>query len=258
LRKGRNDIANHWSEHGLGHLLNPTDLLSDDREWIAHVWESIIAGAHGRSRERIAFSNLTAVGHLSITSPGMHAPMAELNTKKKYPDQIKPFNFLLTSHVNSLGHPIGVQPDHFHLIAPFESNSGKWAIMSWIDQYSGKRMQPSIAEPRLLPRQLHQLLAQHRVAIRPRLIAVTRSIHTQQLAGCALALAELRRVRLRTGMDESHVRAATRQRGCVWRITSNTDVSRHAAADLPTFRPDFEGEAFFASEGTPAGTTRKL
>jgi hypothetical protein len=54
LRKDRNGIANHWSEHGLGHLLNPTDLLIDDGEWIAHVWESIIAGAHGRSREQVA------------------------------------------------------------------------------------------------------------------------------------------------------------------------------------------------------------
>jgi len=41
LRKGTNGNENRWSEHGLGHLLNPTDPDSDDREWIAQVWQGI-------------------------------------------------------------------------------------------------------------------------------------------------------------------------------------------------------------------------
>jgi len=40
LRKDTNNKENQWSEHGLGHLLNPTDPESDDREWIAQVWNS--------------------------------------------------------------------------------------------------------------------------------------------------------------------------------------------------------------------------
>jgi hypothetical protein len=32
LRKGANNNEDRWSEHGLGHLLNPTDPESDDRE----------------------------------------------------------------------------------------------------------------------------------------------------------------------------------------------------------------------------------
>src|SRR6266478_227052 len=66
-------------------------------------------------------------------------PLSKLNEGKLYRDQIKPFNFLLTCHVRQLGHPIGAEPEHFHLIAPYESDSRKWLEMEWIDQYSGKR-----------------------------------------------------------------------------------------------------------------------
>ena len=36
-----------------------------------------------------------------------------------------------------LGHPRGVNPERFHLIAPYEKDSRKWLNQSWIDQYSG-------------------------------------------------------------------------------------------------------------------------
>ena len=54
-------------------------------------------------------------------------------------------------------------------------------------------MQPAIAVARLLPRQLHQLLAQCEVAIRSRLIPVARPLHSQQLAGRAFTQPELDR-----------------------------------------------------------------
>ena len=57
---------------------------------------------------------------------------------KQYCDQIKPFNFLLTCYVQKLGHPIGVDEERFHLIAPYESDPRRWLKMDWIDQYTGK------------------------------------------------------------------------------------------------------------------------
>jgi hypothetical protein len=36
-----------------------------------------------------------------------------------------------------LGHPTGTNPNRFHLIAPYESDSRKWVANKWIDQYSG-------------------------------------------------------------------------------------------------------------------------
>jgi lambda repressor-like predicted transcriptional regulator len=66
-------------------------------------------------------------------------PLEKLNTRKRYPDQLKPFNFLLTSHVKAFGHPPGTDPEQFHLIAPYESDPKRWLKMEWINQYTGKR-----------------------------------------------------------------------------------------------------------------------
>jgi hypothetical protein len=61
-----------------------------------------------------------------------------LNKSKPYADQIKPFNFLLSAQVAPLGFPEGVDPAHFHLIAPYESDPRKWHKLRWVDRYSGK------------------------------------------------------------------------------------------------------------------------
>ena len=42
LREGRNNKKDRWSRHGLGHLLNPTDPETSDRNWTADVWEMIV------------------------------------------------------------------------------------------------------------------------------------------------------------------------------------------------------------------------
>ena len=139
LRKGKNSKDNHWSEHGLGHLLNPVDLESDDREWIAQVWQNIICNCLNIPAEKLNFGNIPAIGRVTITSPVILQPLSALNKGKKYSDQIKPFNFLLTCHVRPFGHPTGTNPEKFHLIAPFELNSKNWLKMPWIDQYSAKK-----------------------------------------------------------------------------------------------------------------------
>jgi hypothetical protein len=139
LRKKSNNKKDRWSQHGLGHLINPTDLDSEDRDWIAQVWENIVRMADGFPVKKLGFEDLPAVGRISVSSPGMMKLFADLNRGKKYPDQIKPFNFLLTCHVKPFGHPTGADPAHFHLIAPYEADPKKWLKMQWIDQYTGKK-----------------------------------------------------------------------------------------------------------------------
>lgn len=39
----------------------------------------------------------------------------------------------------SLGHPVGTDPERFHLIAPYESDPRKWLKGKWIDLYSGQQ-----------------------------------------------------------------------------------------------------------------------
>ena len=41
--------------------------------------------------------------------------------------------------MKQLGHPIGVDAERFHLIAPYESDPRKWIKLDWIDQYTAKR-----------------------------------------------------------------------------------------------------------------------
>ncbi|MBB5338395.1 hypothetical protein [Tunturiibacter gelidoferens] len=139
LRKGKNSSKDHWSEHGLGYLLNPSDLESEDRNWIAQIWQSIISNRLGIKTAKVDFENIPAIGRVTITSPAILEPLSDLNASKKYQDQIKPFNFLLTCHVSPLGYPLAAIPERFHLIAPFELNSSKWLRMNWINQYSGKQ-----------------------------------------------------------------------------------------------------------------------
>jgi hypothetical protein len=148
LRSKVNNGEDRWSEHGLGHLLNPTDPNSDDREWIAQAWLRIIRKALGLRTKAPRFENLPAVGRTSVSSPWVMKSFKALNAGKEYRDQIKPFNFLLSAHIAPFGHPIGVDSERFQLIAPFESNPSKWLRLPWIDLYSkaGTRYRVSTSE----------------------------------------------------------------------------------------------------------------
>lgn len=137
LRKGFNNTEDRWSEHGIGHLLNPTDPESDDREWIAQIWHDMISRPEGIIAPRLSFGSMPAVGRISVSSPAVMRPLATLNEGKLYRDQVKPFNFLLTCHVKPFGHPTGADPEKFHLIAPYENDPRQWLKKKWIDQYSG-------------------------------------------------------------------------------------------------------------------------
>jgi hypothetical protein len=138
LRKGVNNAEDRWSEHGLGHLMNPTDPESEEREWIAQAWLDIVRRALGLSTAPLGIESSPAVGQITVSSPAVMKPLNALNEGKSYPDRIKPFNFLLACHVRPLGHPRGVKPERFHLIAPYETDSRKWLPNNWIDQYSEK------------------------------------------------------------------------------------------------------------------------
>ncbi len=66
LRKGVNNNEDRWSEHGLGHLLNPTDPESADRGWIAQVWLRMIRNALGKRAQNPDFLHQPAVGRTSM------------------------------------------------------------------------------------------------------------------------------------------------------------------------------------------------
>jgi hypothetical protein len=134
LREGRNSSQDHWSKHGLGHLLNPTDIESDDRDWIAQPWIDMMLRSQRKPTKRPPLYGSPAVSRITVSSPAVMRPFTSLNVGKDYCDQIKPFNFLLTVQVSKLGHPVGADPERFHLISPYELNPKRWLKNDWIDQ----------------------------------------------------------------------------------------------------------------------------
>jgi hypothetical protein len=62
-----------WSEHGLGHLLNPIDPENEDREWIAQTSNNIVRRALGFR------TNPLAVGRIAVSSPAIMSSLAKLN-----------------------------------------------------------------------------------------------------------------------------------------------------------------------------------
>jgi hypothetical protein len=137
LLKGINNDGDRWSEHGLGHLLNPTDPESPDRKWMGQAWLNMIRKSLNLGTRKLGFEDRPAVGRVTVSSPAVIRPLGKLNEGKPYHEQIKPFNFLLTCHVNAFGHPLGIDPKHFHLIAPYNNDSTQWLKADWIDQYTG-------------------------------------------------------------------------------------------------------------------------
>jgi len=137
LRKKDNNKTDRWSQHGLGHLLNPTATDSDDRDWIGQVWLNMVRSVYYLPIHKLSFSNLPAVGRVSVSSPAAMRSFASFNAGKEYAQRMKPFNFGLTCHVRQLGHPTDAEPEHFHLIACFNSDPQGWLERDWIDQYSG-------------------------------------------------------------------------------------------------------------------------
>lgn len=137
LRKDLTNKTDRWSQHGLGHLLNPTEQTGTDRDWIGRVWLSILHRAYRFPAQKLGFEDSPATGRVSVSSPAAMRSFALFNAGKPYPQQLKPFNFVLTCQVRQLGHPAGANPERFHLIAPYDSDSARWITTDWIDQYTG-------------------------------------------------------------------------------------------------------------------------
>jgi hypothetical protein len=75
-------VLRKWSEHGLGHLLNPTDPENDDRDWIRHYWEGIAMEALGQKYQWPAWLDRPAIGRITASSPQMLKPFSTWNRRK--------------------------------------------------------------------------------------------------------------------------------------------------------------------------------
>jgi hypothetical protein len=125
------------SEHGLGHLLNPTDPDSDDRDWITELWRLLVCRTLGLSVEEPDWLDSPALAKLAITSPAILAPFERYNCDRRAREQIRPGNFLVSAQVAPFGHPAGVDPTRFRLIAAYETDRSRWHELRWLNLYDG-------------------------------------------------------------------------------------------------------------------------
>ena len=77
------------------------------------------------------------MGRVPNTSPTALRSLTKLNRGTKYRNRIKPFDFLLSCHVKQFGYPPDIDPEKFHLVAPYAPDPECWVDLPWIDQYSG-------------------------------------------------------------------------------------------------------------------------
>jgi len=131
------------SEHGLGHLLNPTDPDETRRGpsgvpvWIEAVWQHHIAKALGQKAPQLPeWTSRAAVARHGFTSPALLRPLAKSHQGLVYGDQVKPFNFALTAYPAPGGTPAGIDPAACHLIAAYNGTPGEWAAQEWHDTRS--------------------------------------------------------------------------------------------------------------------------
>jgi hypothetical protein len=133
------------SEHGLGHLLNPTD--PDEGEghdvgtppWIHAIWAHHIAQSTGELTSPLpAWFARPAVARHGFSSPALLRPAHKTQSELAYADQLKPFNFALTAYLTLGGAPEGTELGTCHLVGPFERNARKWTKQNWHDTHSGQ------------------------------------------------------------------------------------------------------------------------
>ncbi|MAG37263.1 MAG: hypothetical protein CL878_13600 [Dehalococcoidia bacterium] len=134
-------VLRKWSEHGLGHLLNPEGPSDQpSKRWIKQVWEYLLAPFHGQTPEPLPWADLPALSRFTVSTPTLLKYFEGWNEGQAYADQIKPFNFVVLAHAASLG------PNRQTLIAPYETDPKKWLDLDWTDVRTQTRHQITTGE----------------------------------------------------------------------------------------------------------------
>jgi hypothetical protein len=138
------------SAHGLGFLFPPKrgkmDHNADAPLWVVQAWEWILRHELGLLNSEPSWFSLPAMMRFTITTPEVLRILQARQKRLPYRDRAKPSNFVLSPVIDPFGgHPVGVDPQAFTLIAPFASDPAKWQEMKWMNLYDGKTYQ--LAKP---------------------------------------------------------------------------------------------------------------
>jgi len=110
--------------HGLGYFYPPKDSPEgwdhDAPLWIFEAWDWIVRGVLKLKRAKPAWFDLPVMMKLTLSTPH-HA----LQNLAKGP-LTRPNNFIMLPQITRFGHPQGVDPNKFTLIASFSSERDQW------------------------------------------------------------------------------------------------------------------------------------
>jgi hypothetical protein len=119
-----------YSGHGLGPYLNPTDPESEDIGWIRQTWQYILNEAHGLKPPDPPWFDRPAMTRITVSSPHVMRSLDSLNEGKNYAEQVKPFNFILSTTENGVDAIEQGRPKQRY-IAPYTSNPAGWESPEW-------------------------------------------------------------------------------------------------------------------------------
>lgn len=120
-------VIDKASEHGLGHLMNPVDPDSEDRSWIAGLWQYIIATELELDPSEPTWLDRPATSRYSITQTSLWRTFAALNEGRNYAESVKPANFIIVAHATKLQ----LSYRHAVPVAPYDPDSRQWKRMQW-------------------------------------------------------------------------------------------------------------------------------
>lgn len=130
-------IGKH-TQHGLGHLLNPVDPDSEDKDWIAQAWRYLLDSDDGNHPSPPTWIDRPALSRHTVSTPDLLRAFTPYNKAKPPTEQIRPFNFILVAHLAPLGEPESHPSGPIRLIASYENDPRKWPELDWIDRHHPK------------------------------------------------------------------------------------------------------------------------
>lgn len=170
LDKNGNPIIRKYSEHGLGHLLSPSQ--DDSTCWMEELWLYLISNHLGNKPKVPEWLVQPSVSRLSVTRPVLWKPFRTQGTD--YKEQVKPFNFMLVGfgsigsyqegnckkqNAERIGCPEPKMPCKYRStcrltqpirpVAPYEREAKKWPGLAWTDLKTGIPIQLNFTQDSL-------------------------------------------------------------------------------------------------------------
>jgi hypothetical protein len=118
--------------HGLGYLYPPADSPKnwhDSHEaprWIYDFWEYLLRIAPQLEGKPPSWRARPQMMRMTVTTFNVLKSLHEW-------EGFRPYNFFLLPVLAAGGYPMNINPEHFRLVAPFESDQTKWAHLKCIN-----------------------------------------------------------------------------------------------------------------------------